>query len=928
MCVDFTDLNKACPKDSFPLPKIDQLVDSTAGHGLLSFMDAFSGYNQIPMDEQDEESTAFITNMGLFCYRVMPFGLKNAGATYQRLVNKIFKPLIGHTMEVYVDDMITKSKEPRDHVKHLEETFELLRKYEMKLNSEKCAFGVSSGKFLGFLVSHRGIEANPEKIRSVTEMRSPRTVKEVQSLTGKLAALNRFISRATDKCHPFFQIIKKLRKMEWTSECEEAFGQLKEYLARAPLLSTPREGDQLFLYLAISEWATSSVLVREEEGKQHPVYYTSKALVDAETRYPLMERWALTLITAARKLRPYFQAHQIVVITDQPLWQTLQKPDASGRLVKWSVELSEFDLSYKPRGAIKAQALAEFMVDRAEPGEEVREEQPIEQEKTEGVWLIMVDGSCSEQGSGAGVVIRSPEGTEITYAVKFEFQLTNNQAEYEAFITGLGLAHALRAERIEIRADSQLVCNQLNDQFQARGEKMGLYLKKARQMVGLFQEVEVKQISQNENYRADMLARMAAIADPKLPKSVPLEVRTSPSIGEEVEVMRVSTGESWMDPIRAYIRDGVLPEDKRQARKLKCRAARYTLLDEVLYRRGFTLPLLRCVDEEEADYVLREIHEGICGNHSGARTLAFKALRQGYFWPTMHQDAKRMTKNCKTYQSFSEVPAQPPEKLTTMTSLWPFTQWGIDLIGPLPKGRRAATHAIVAIDYFTKWVEVGALSQITERKTTDFIWKNIIYRYGIPYTIITNNGKQFDNGNFREFCQNLGVDLKLGEKKGAWVDELPRVLWAYRTTHKTATGETPFALAFGHEAVVPAEIGVGTHRTEYFTEKQNDEQICLSLDLLEEKREGASQKVTQCQQRVMRYYNKNVRVRQFQTEDWVLRKVNQNTRNPNHGALRPKWEGPYRVIRATGPGAYKLAYPDGREVKRSWNAEHLKKYFQ
>ncbi|XP_052289889.1 uncharacterized protein LOC127899803 [Citrus sinensis] len=433
-------------------------------------------------------------------------------------------------------------------------------------------------------------------------MRSPRTVKEVQSLTGKLAALNRFISRATDKCHPLFQTIKKGKKMEWTSECEEAFEQLKEYLTRAPLLSTPREGDQLLLYLAISKWATSSVLVREEEGKQHPVYYTSKAL-----------------------------AYQVIMMTDQPLRQTLQKSDASGRLVQWSVELSEFDLSYRPRGAIKVQALAEFMVDRADTGEEIREEQLTEQEKPEGVWLVMVHGSCSEQGSGARVVIRSPDGTEITYAVKFEFQLTNNQAEYEAFITGLGLAHALRAERVEIRADSQLVCNQLNDQFEARGEKMGLYLKKAKQMVGLFQAVEVKQISRNENYRADMLARMAAIADPKLPKSVPLEVRISPSIEEEAEVMRISTGESWMDPIRAYVRDGVLPEDKRQARKLKCRAARYTLLDGVLYCRGFTLPLLRCLDDEEADYVLREIHEGICGNHSGARTLAFKALRQGYF---------------------------------------------------------------------------------------------------------------------------------------------------------------------------------------------------------------------------------------------------------------------------------------------------------
>ena len=164
MCVDFTDLNKACPKDSFPLPKIDQFVDSTAGYGLLSFMDAFSGYNQIPMFEQDEESTTFITNQGLFCYRVMPFGLKNAGATYQRLVNRIFKPLVGRTIKVYVDDMITKSKIPKEHVGHLEETFELLRKYKMKLNPEKCAFGVESGKFLGFMVSYRGIEANPKKI--------------------------------------------------------------------------------------------------------------------------------------------------------------------------------------------------------------------------------------------------------------------------------------------------------------------------------------------------------------------------------------------------------------------------------------------------------------------------------------------------------------------------------------------------------------------------------------------------------------------------------------------------------------------------------------------------------------------------------------------------------------------------------------------
>ena len=179
MCVNFTDLNQVCLKDSFPLPRIDQLVDSTAGHKLLTFMDAFSGYNQIQMAEEDHEKTAFIISQGLYCYRVMPFGLKSAGATYERLVNQMFKKQIGRNVEVYIDDMLVKSKEEEDHLDNLRETFNMLRQYSMKLNPSKCAFGVSSGKFLRFMVSQRGIEANPEKVKAILEMSSPRMVKEV-----------------------------------------------------------------------------------------------------------------------------------------------------------------------------------------------------------------------------------------------------------------------------------------------------------------------------------------------------------------------------------------------------------------------------------------------------------------------------------------------------------------------------------------------------------------------------------------------------------------------------------------------------------------------------------------------------------------------------------------------------------------------------
>ena len=275
MCVDFTDLNRACPKDSYPLPQIDTLVDSTAEHELLSFMNAFSGYNQIKMKEEDQEKTSFVTSQGLFCYKVMPFGLKNAGATYQRLMNKMFTHQLGRNVQVYVDDMLVKSVREDDHLCDLQETFNTLRLYNMKLNPSKCVFGVTAGKFLGFMVSQRGIEVNSEKVQAILELEPPRTVKAVQSLNRKVAALNRFVSKATDKCLPFFRVLR--RSFEWTDECQKAFEDLKKYLSSPPLLNPSMPGEELYLYIAVSQMAVNVALVRDEGGSQRLIYFISRA---------------------------------------------------------------------------------------------------------------------------------------------------------------------------------------------------------------------------------------------------------------------------------------------------------------------------------------------------------------------------------------------------------------------------------------------------------------------------------------------------------------------------------------------------------------------------------------------------------------------------------------------------------------------------
>ena len=257
----------------------------------------------------------------------MPFGLKNAGATYQRLVNHMFRPQIGRNVEVYIDDMLVKSLDEGGHLDNLQETFETLKRYKMKLNPSKCAFGVSLGKFLGFMVSQRGIEANPDKIQAILNIEPPKNIKEVQSLTGRVTTLNKSVSKVTDKCLPFFKVLSKA--FEWTDKCQKVFQDLKDYLTTAPLLSPSVQGKELYLYLAVSPHAVSSALIREEGKVQKPMYYTSRALRGAEGRYPLIKKLAFALITASRKLRHYFQVHVINVMTNHPLKKAMNKLEAT-----------------------------------------------------------------------------------------------------------------------------------------------------------------------------------------------------------------------------------------------------------------------------------------------------------------------------------------------------------------------------------------------------------------------------------------------------------------------------------------------------------------------------------------------------------------------------------------------------------------------
>lgn len=347
----------------------------------------------------------------------MPFGLKNAGATYQRLVDKIFKPHIGHIMEVYVDDIVIKSKEKATSIADLRTVLGLLQKVNLKLNPQKCTFAVRSGKFLGCWVSQDGLKANLSKVQTILDMTMPKSIHDVHKLTGCIAALSRFLSKATEKQLPFFKILKKASEFSWESEHKSAFEALKNYLVKLPTLSVPKAGEVLSLYLTTSDETISAVLVCEEGRRQLLVYFINRALKGPKTRYQPIEKLALALVNAARRLQPYFHAHPIQVLTNHPLQQVLTKPEASGRIVKSAIELGKHDISYCPRQAIKGQALADFLAETnfvEKPKLIEPTSDSVEDKSTDDVpldcWQVFVDGASGKAESGAGILFIGPSG--------------------------------------------------------------------------------------------------------------------------------------------------------------------------------------------------------------------------------------------------------------------------------------------------------------------------------------------------------------------------------------------------------------------------------------------------------------------------------------------------------------------------------------
>ncbi|XP_058758221.1 uncharacterized protein LOC131631424 [Vicia villosa] len=387
----------------------------------------------------------------------------------------------------------------------------------------------------------------------------------------------------------------------------------------------------------------------------------------------------------------------------------------AGRMLKWSLELSEFDIQYESRKALKAQAMADFI---AEMTSIANSPAP-----TENKWTIYVDGASSSSGSGAGIILENDESLIIEVSLVLSFTTSNNQAEYEAFLANLRLAEDVGAREVKIYTDSQLVASQISSDYQAKNDVLVEYLTLVKDKMKRFAMAEVEHIPREHNSCADVLSKLVSTRKKGGNKSVIQEILSWPSIE------RPLTPTSTRHRRRPLLDDpGIqLPHEGRtfDRGERSFRDQKTSLLvhhrREQTIPRGFSIPLLKCVDAPQALEILQELHEGINGQHPGGRSLARKALRAGYYWPTMQQDSKEHVQKCDKCQRHADMHLAPPNELKSLSSPWPFSTWGMDLLGAFPVGSYQNKYLVVAVDYFTKWIEAEALARSHPKTCSAFI---------------------------------------------------------------------------------------------------------------------------------------------------------------------------------------------------------------
>jgi ribonuclease HI len=368
-------------------------------------------------------------------------------------------------------------------------------------------------------------------------------------------------------------------------------------------------------------------------------------------------------------------------------------------------------------------------------------------------------GSWGTFGAGAAAILVAPSKVKTCFAVKLDFSCTNNIAEYEALLLGLQKLRAMGIRRAILKTDSQVIAGHVDKSSKARDPKLEKYLDAVRRLEASFEGFSVKSIPRGENEHADLLAKSAAQGLP-LPSKVFFEAIKAPSVElMERAVLTISLvhSENRRTEIIYFLPGNCLSSDEAYNKRMEARTRPYVIIEGELYKHGVCSPLLKCLSRTEGMELMKEIHAGLCGSHIGSRPLLGKVFRQGFYWSKAALDAAELVQKCEGCQKCARDQKQPSSLTQLIQPTWPLQRWGLDLLGPLPPAQGNLKYVVVAVEYFSKWIEAKPLATITSVTVQKFFWQNIVCRFGVPKAITVDNGTQFDAEAFKEFYEQIGT---------------------------------------------------------------------------------------------------------------------------------------------------------------------------
>ena len=881
LCVDYRPLNERTIKDAYPLPRIQDTLDTLSTAKYFSTLDLTSGYWQVEMTPRARKAAAFCTRKGLFEWNVMPFGLCNAPATFQRLMDRVLVGLQWDTCLVYLDDVIVLGRDITQMLERLGQVFTRLREANLKLKPSKCCLFREEVSYLGHVVSARGIATDPQKVQKVNEWPTPQNVSEVRQFVGLASYYRRFVEDFATIARPLHELTKKYARFSWTPECQEAFEELKARLTSAPVLAYPLDSGELFLDTDASDWGIGGILSQVQGGEERVLAYGSRRMSPTEQNYCTTRRELLAVVEFTAHFRQYLLGRSFTVRTDHSSlrWLTrLREPE--GQLARWLEKLAEYDFQvlHRPgRHHQNADALSRRPCRASCPCAvpEIRPSKDRFQDKE-----VQCDLIASPATVGFNI---TPLEKPLVGVVGLAGSCEHNQAS----------PPELLAVGVTITSD--------NDSDHVLSHP------------SIHRVSESPQADLFSGWTLDQL-RIAQMADPDIgPVSKWTEEGGSPPSGAEIAPCSPATKAYWAQRKRFYQSDGVV------LRKFYCSEGR------VLYTQILLPKVYRAS-------VMEQMHDGPVGGHFGVeRTLA--RIKTRYFWYNMKDDVTLWCLTCTSCAAKARPKKTPRAAMGTVKVGSPMERVAVDLMGPLAETDRGNRFILVVQDYFSKWVDAYPVPNEQAATVAEKIASEWVCRYGAPHSLHSDQGTNFESAVFQEMCKLLGIEktrttsfhpqsdgqverfnatlqkiLATTAERCHWEWDvmIPYAVMAYRATKHSSTGLSPNMMLFGRETTEPIDLVAG-QPPDCHNVTTPPQYVVQLRERLEHSHKLAREALGKSTERAKRQYDKNICQVQYQVGDavWYLIKGTKRVKNKVRKFL-PSYEGPYFVVGVLDDLVYRI----------------------